>query len=116
MDVWKGGTQLSGHVQKMKPIQIRNIGQTTKRAPIRRSNKDVVMARIRQVRSKAAENRFWNAVGRRRRVADISCKARLNERALNELSSSASLASLRDVQEDRKVDRSESAVDGRRTA
>src|SRR6266542_5580214 len=79
MDIWKGSADVSSNVQKMKTVQVWNIRQTIERPAVRCSNKDVIMARIRQVRSKSTENRLGNAIGQICCLTDVSCKTRLIE-------------------------------------
>ena len=63
-DVWKRSAHSSFDMQKMNAIQVRNVGQTVERTPIRCSNIDIVMACIRQGGTEAAENCLRNAIGR----------------------------------------------------
>jgi hypothetical protein len=67
-------------VQKMNAVQVWNIGQTVEWASIRCSNKDITMACIRQVGTKAAKDRLGNTIGWNTCLADISDKAGLIER------------------------------------
>src|SRR5262245_32109203 len=65
----------------MNPIEVRDIGQTVERTPIRGGNIDIVMACIRKRGTECAEQRLGNAISRISRLADITCKTGFVERS-----------------------------------